>query len=149
MEWQHSTKQMCIRTLFALAISVPILVYFTWGRETVLLAALLLVLSCNTFLLSAIKMSRTTFLNLGTIAPLIFIGVFLVLGKAPCMIEGVAKQSALFISYSIVGMFPIAVPALIYATGKKLLDWYPIPEIDLLGEPATPLRLKPIKVSRS
>ena len=135
MESSHSSRTMCVRTLVALGLSLPILCYFTWQRETVLFAAFCLILAMNTLLLSSIKMSRTTFGNLAVIAPLILIGAFVALGKAPCMIEGVAKQSALFVSYAIVGMFPVAVPALIYATGEKLLDRYPLPDFRLSPAP--------------
>lgn len=127
----HSMGQIGIRTLLALSFSIPSLLYFSWQREGVLISSFCLVLVLNTVFLASVNLSKTTFANLSVIAPLILFGAFIGLSKAPCMIEGPAKQAALFLAYSVSAMFPISVPALSYVTGRKLMDHYPIPEIKI------------------
>ena len=145
----YSVSQIATRTTAALLVAIPILLYFTWQRETVLVAAFCLVLSLNTLFLSTVNLSKTTFANLAVIAPLILFGAFIALSTAPCMIEGAAKQSALFIAYSVSAMFPIAVPALMYVTGKKIMDHYPLPEIGKGWKPiqVTESGLQPVRAN--
>ncbi len=123
--------QVGLRSLLALSFAIPALLYFSWQREGVMIAAFCLVLALNTVYLATVDLSRTTFTNLAVIAPLILFGAYIGMSTAPCMIEGAAKQSALFLAYSISAMFPVSVPALTYVTGRKLMDHYPIPEINL------------------
>lgn len=132
-----SWRETAAKTTAALAFAIPALVYFTWQREGVLMAAFCTVCAVNAFCLATMRMSWTTYLNLAVIAPLILFGGFVGLSTAPCMIEGVATQSALFVAYSVGGMFPTAVPALVYFTASKLLEHYPLPEfnIDLMPAP--------------
>ena len=133
-----SWRETMAKTSLAVALAIPALMYFTWQREGILMAAFCTVCSINAFCLGAIRMSWMTYLNLAVIAPLILFGSFVGLSTAPCMIEGLATHSALFVSYSVAGMFPIAVPALVYFTASKLLDHYPLPEfkIDLFPNPS-------------
>ncbi|SMF68446.1 hypothetical protein [Pseudobacteriovorax antillogorgiicola] len=133
-----SWRETMTKTAVGLALAIPALMYFTWQREGVLMAAFCTVCAINLFCLAAMRMSWTTYLNLAVIAPLILFGSFVGLSTAPCMIEGVATQSALFVSYSVGAMFPTAVPALVYYTASNLMDHYPLPDlkIDLFPAPA-------------
>lgn len=146
-----SWRETMTKTGAAIAFAIPALVYFTWQREGVLMAAFCSVAAINAFCLAAMRMSWTTYLNLAVIAPLILFGSFVGLSTAPCMIEGLATQSALFVAYSVAGMFPTAVPALVYFTASKLLDHYPLPElkIDLFPAPVRKPNLAFVRVSTS
>ena len=71
-----SWHETAAKTAAGVALAIPALVYFTWQREGVLMAAFCSVAAANAFFLASMRMSWTTYLNLAVIAPLILFGSF-------------------------------------------------------------------------